>query len=131
MDSKSDVFRTISALMIGAASGVLMAVLLLGLLQKTDFAVNRFSFCVIAAAAGALPLCLDVLRRRGIEPAVSELVMILLSALICFGYAVTAAGNELAAQRMRSAVLLAHLPAILVYAAQWAIAWLKRGKQDI
>jgi hypothetical protein len=56
--------------------------------------------------------------------------MILLSGLICFGYALTTAANELAAQRMRTAVLLVHLPAVLVYAAQWIIALIKRGKQD-
>ena len=130
MDSKSDVFRTISAVMIGAAAGTMMAVLLLVLLQKTGFTVNRPGFYLIALAAGALPLCLDVLRRREIQPAVSELVMILLSGLICFGYALMTAANELAAQRMRTAVLLVHLPAVLVYAAQWMAALIKRGKQD-
>ena len=130
MDSKTDVFRTISALMIGAAAGTMMALLLLVLLQKTDFAVNRAAFYLVALAAGALPLCLDVLRNRGIEPAVSELIMILLSGLICFGYAKTAAGNALAEERMCRAVLLAHLPAVIVYAVQWTAGFLRRGKQD-
>ena len=130
MDSKTEVFRTISALMIGAAAGTMMAVLLLVLLQKTDFAVNRASFYLIALAAAALPLCLDVLRQRGVNPAVSELVMILLSGLICVGYALTTAGNALAEERMRRAVLLAHLPAVAVYAVQWAAGFLRRRKQD-
>jgi len=130
MDSKTEVFRTISALMIGAAAGTMMAVLLLVLLQKTDFAVNRASFYLIALAAAALPLCLDVLRQRGVNPAVSELVMILLSGLICVGYALTTAGNALAEERMHRAVFLAHLPAVAVYAVQWAAGFLRRRKQD-
>ena len=84
----------------------------------------------IALTAAALPLCLDVLKTRGIGRELAELVMILISVLICFGYAETAAANELTAERMTRTVLLAHVPAVLVYAAQWAAFWIRQGKQD-
>ena len=130
MDSKSDVFRRISALMIGAAAGVAMAAVILVLFQKTGFRTDSASFYLIALTAAALPLCLDVLKTRGIERELAELVMILISVLICFGYARTAAANELTAERMTRTVLLAHVPAVLVYAAQWAAFLIRRGKQN-
>ena len=60
----------------------------------------------------------------------ADVETLLISVLICFGYAKTAAANELTAERMTRTVLLAHVPAVLVYAAQWAVFLIRRGKQN-
>lgn len=128
MNSDSDVFRGISAVMIGAAAGALMASLLLFLLQKMGFAANTVSFYLAALIAAVLPLCLDILRKRDIAPEISEAVMILLSALICFGYVQVTAVNDAALTRMNHAVMLVHLPAVILYAGQWAVSLFRENR---
>ena len=130
MDSESIVFRRISALIIGAAAGVGMAMLLLLLFQATAFHMDNGSFFLIAAAAAALPLCLDRLRRRQIEPELAEPVMILLSALICAGYAHVSAGNEITRSQMLKTVLTVHGISLAVYCGQWIIHFISLRKQD-
>ena len=128
MNSNSDVFRGISAVIIGAAAGALMALGVLVFLQRTEFAADRVSFYLIALLAAVLPLCLDSLRKRGIAPEISEAVMILFSALICFGYVQVTAVNDTALSRMNHAVLFVHLPAVIVYAAQWAVSLYRQNR---
>ena len=130
MDSNSDVFRLISAVIIGAAAGAVMAALLLAVLQKTEFAADTGSFYLTALVAAVLPLCLDILRKRAIAPEISEAVMIVLSALICFGYVQITAVNDTALIRMNRALLLVHLPAVLVYAAQWAVSLIRQNRKN-
>lgn len=130
MDSNSDVFRLISAVIIGAAAGAVMAALLLAVLQKTEFAADTGSFYLTALVAAVLPLCLDILRKRDIAPEISEAVMIVLSALICFGYVQITAVNDTALIRMNRALLLVHLPAVLVYAAQWAVSLIRQNRKN-
>ncbi len=128
MNSNSDVFRGISAVIIGAAAGALMALGVLVFLQRTEFAADRVSFYLIALLAAVLPLCLDSLRKRGIAPEISEAVMILFSALICFGYVQVTAVNDIALSRMNHAVLFVHLPAVIVYAVQWAVSLYRQNR---
>lgn len=128
MNSNSDVFRGISAVIIGAAAGALMALGVLVFLQRTEFAADRVSFYLIALLAAVLPLCLDSLRKRGIAPEISEAVMILFSALICFGYVQVTAVNDTALSRMNHAVLFVHLPAVIVYAVQWAVSLYRQNR---
>jgi hypothetical protein len=130
MDSNSDVFRLISAVIIGAAAGAVMAALLLAVLQKTEFAADTGSFYLTALVAAVLPLCLDILRKRDVAPEISEAVMIVLSALICFGYVQITAVNDTALIRMNRALLLVHLPAVLVYAAQWAVSLIRQNRKN-
>ena len=130
MESNSDVFRLISAVIIGAAAGAVMAALLLAVLQKTEFAADTGSFYLTALVAAVLPLCLDILRKRDIAPEISEAVMIVLSALICFGYVQITAVNDTALIRMNRALLLVHLPAVLVYAAQWAVSLIRQNRKN-
>ncbi len=126
MNADSMMFRRISAVLIGCGAGVLMALILLLLFQNSAFRVNSGSFLFIAAAAAVMPLCLDVLRVRGIEPEIAEAVMIVLSAVICIGYVSASAGNELAHQYMMQAVVLVHCLALLVYILQWALHFLRK-----
>ena len=130
MDSNLDVFRLISAVIIGAAAGAVMAALLLAVLQKTEFAADTGSFYLTALVAAVLPLCLDILRKRDVAPEISEAVMIVLSALICFGYVQITAVNDTALIRMNRALLLVHLPAVLVYAAQWAVSLIRQNRKN-
>lgn len=130
MESNSDVFRLISAVIIGAAAGAVMAALLLAVLQKTEFAADTGSFYLTALVAAVLPLCLDILRKRDVAPEISEAVMIVLSALICFGYVQITAVNDTALIRMNRALLLVHLPAVLVYAAQWAVSLIRQNRKN-
>lgn len=128
MDSNSDVFRGISAVIIGTAAGALMASVLLFILQKTGFASDTGSFYLIVLIAAVLPLCLDILRKRGIAPELSEAVMIIVSAVICLGYTRITAINEAALNRMNHAAVLVHLAALLVYTAQWAVSLYRQNR---
>ena len=131
MKEKSDTFSILSAVLAGAGCGVLMAAVLLRLTQITGYEVNSLSFWFIAAAACAMPLCLDTLRYRGISPAVAEIVMIVVSAAVCFGYESIAAVNPAAKSAMTAAYAVMHGLSLLVYAAQFFISRLcNRERRD-
>ena len=129
MKQRSELLSQLSAIITGAAGGVVMAGVLLGLLRVTGYEWKSLSFLLITLARMAMPLCLDPLRRRGIDPAWAEIVMIVLSAAICFGYVRVSAVNRTASERMNLAVALIHAASLLGYTAQFFVSWLNDRSQ--
>ena len=85
--------RMISNVFIGAASGLLAAVLILFLLTFWSFHLDIFTVLTGLIFAVFLPCCLDLFGQRGLNLHVIELVMILVSAVVCLLYAHQVSGN--------------------------------------
>ena len=108
MDRTSAGFRMISAIVIGAAGGVLMAAVLLFLFQFTGYDTGSVSFFLIAALAFALPWCMSCIGKRGIYEYPAQFVMCIVSLVISLLYMHATAGNVTAKTDMGRAFVLVH-----------------------
>ena len=113
MDRTSPGFRMISAIVIGAAGGVLMAAVLLFLFQRTGYDAGSVSFYLIAAAVFALPWCMSWIGKRGIYEYPAQFVMCGVSLVITLLYMHETAGNATAETDMSRAFVLVHGIAVL------------------
>ncbi len=93
-DEKSrEGLRTLSNIFAGAASGLLVAMLVLFLLSFWSFHLEIKTVLIGLIFAVFLPCCLDIFGQRGLNLYVIELIMILVSALVCLLYAHQVSGN--------------------------------------
>ena len=93
-DEKSrEGLRTISNIFVGAASGLLADMLVLFLLSFWSFHLGIKTVLIGLIFAVFLPCCLDVFGQRGLNLYIVELVMILVSVLVCLLYAHQVSGN--------------------------------------
>ena len=85
-DEKSrEGLRTISNIFVGAASGLLAAMLVLFLLSSWSFHIEIKTVLIGLIFAVFLPCCLDVFGQRGLNLYIVELVMILVQSWsVCY-----------------------------------------------
>ena len=73
--------QIISALLAGAGAGIIMAAVMLFLMSAYGFHFHVMSAAAAGMVAVALPWCMDVLKRRGLNLFVCEGTAVLVSAV--------------------------------------------------
>lgn len=130
MKRSSEWMRWLSTAGMGIAGGILMAGILLFFLHATGFSRRTFSFWLIAVLAAGIPWCFDGISRRGMNPIISEIIMIALSAWICLFYAQVISKTETTLTSLAGTALLVHLPCVLVTAVRWLIRYVQFRREE-
>ena len=130
MKETNDTLKTISAILMGAAGGVLMATVNTAVLSQEGASVDILPFILLIIISAGIPWCFDSIGRRGMNPILAEGIMIVLSFGICvlFSYIVSKTDHTRGLLIIR--ILVIHGIALAVTAVRWGIRYHKSGKEE-
>ncbi|MBQ6531399.1 MAG: hypothetical protein IJI33_00175 [Solobacterium sp.] len=120
--------QIISALLAGAGAGIIMAAVMLFLMSAYGFHFHFMSAAAAGMVAVALPWCMDVLNRRGLNLYVCEGVAVLVSAAVCLLYIHAAAKDAVTADRMLNMVISLHGASLLINGTR---LFFRRRREDV
>ncbi len=118
---------TINTILIGAGSGILMAVILLFLLQRIFLPIDLLPLLIMVALACALPGCLEVLGTR-VDLFRTECITVGVSALIGIIYALSVSLNAAARDALLQVIVTVHICSALAIAIRQIVR--RRGNHS-
>ena len=105
-----------------------MAAVMLFLMSAYGFHFHFMSAAAAGMVAVALPWCMDVLNRRGLNLYVCEGVAVLVSAAVCLLYIHAAAKDAVTADRMLNMVISLHGASLLINGTR---LFFRRRREDV
>ncbi len=130
MNETSDSLKILSAILMGIAGGVLMAAVNITVLSREGASINTILLILLIIIAAGIPWCFDSIGKRGMNPILSEGIMIFLSFGICVLFASVVSKTEHTRDLLTARVFVIHLISLAVTSVRWGIRYYRSGKED-
>ena len=114
----------------GAAGGVLMAAVNIAVLSQEGASVDILPFILLIIISAGIPWCFDSIGKRGINPILTEGIMVVLSFGICVLFAYIVSKTDHTRGLLITRFLVIHGAALSVTAVRWGIRYYKSGKEE-
>ena len=130
MKDTTDTLKTISAILMGVAGGVLIAAVNIAVLSQEGASIDILPFLLLIIISAGIPWCFDSIGKRGMNPILAEGIMIFLSFGICALFAYIVSKTDHTRGVLITRFLMIHGIALAVTAVRWGIRYYKSGKVE-